>query len=154
MIFLILLFSDQTLRLFSSYLTTCDKRSKRLFPNFNWTNRSHYAADYMLLLHDWRRGFQRSIEAVFAFRPCPIVWPIYVAPICLFLHGWFGWVLGGESVMSIPGIQACSVFRHDVAPVCGQIHQRVGFCLNRPLYPTVYQGKSRYVDPSDSEILG
>ena len=51
-IFLILLFSDQTLRLFSSYLTTCDNCSKRLFPNFNWTNRSHYAANYMLLLHD------------------------------------------------------------------------------------------------------
>ena len=57
-------------------------------------------------------------------------------------------------MISIPGIQACSVFRHDVAPVCYQIRQRVGFCLNRPLYPTVYQGKSRYVDPSDSDILG
>ena len=43
---------------------------------------------------------------------------VYVASICLFLHGWFGWVLGDESVMSISSIQACSAFRHDVAPVC------------------------------------
>ena len=39
--------------------------------------------------------------------------------VCFF-SGWFGWVLGGESVISIPGIQVCSAFRHDVAPVCSR----------------------------------
>ena len=29
--------------------------------------------------------------------------------------------------MSIPGIQACSAVRHDVASVCGRFLQRIGF---------------------------
>lgn len=74
--FLIPLFSDQTLGLFSSLLTTYDNRSKRLFSNGNWSNRCHYAADYMSLLQDRRRGIQWSIEAVFAFRLCLIVRPV------------------------------------------------------------------------------
>ena len=37
-------------------LTTNYNRHNRLFSNSIHTNRSHYAADYMLLLHDWRRG--------------------------------------------------------------------------------------------------
>jgi len=32
---------------------------------------------------------------------------------------------GGESVMSIPGIQACSAFQHDVASVCCRFLQRI-----------------------------
>mgnify|MGYP001691485313 CR=1 FL=1 len=75
-IFLILLFSDQTLGLFSPLLTTYDNRSKCLFSNSIQTDRSHYAADYMSLLQDRRRGIQWSIEAVFAFRLCLIVRPV------------------------------------------------------------------------------
>ena len=62
-------------------LTTNYNRHNRLFSNSIHTNRSHYAADYMLLLQIWRRGVQWSTEV------------IYVASICLF--GWFGWVFGG-----------------------------------------------------------
>jgi len=54
-IFLILLFSDQTLGLFIPLLTTYDNRSKCLFSNSIQTDRCHYAADYMLLLQDRRR---------------------------------------------------------------------------------------------------
>ena len=92
-------------RTFWFLLTTNYNRHNRLFPNSIHANRSHHTADYMLLLQIWRRGIQSFIGV------------IYIASICLFLHGWLGWVLGGESVMSIPDIQACSAFRHDVAPV-------------------------------------
>ena len=80
-------FSDQSLRHLFSLLTTYDNRSKRLFSCSIRSNRYHYTADYMSLLQDRRRGEQWIIEAVFAFRPCPIVRLVYVASICLFLLG-------------------------------------------------------------------
>ena len=91
MFLLILLFSDQTLRHLFSLLTTYDNRSKRLFSCSIRSNRNHYTADYMSLLQDRRRGEQWTIEAVFTFRPYPIVRLVYVASICLFLLG-LAWI--------------------------------------------------------------
>ena len=117
-------------RTFWLLLTTNYNRHNRLFSNSIHASRSHCAADDMLLLQIWRRGVQWSTEV------------IYVASICLF--GWFRWVFGGgKSVMSIPGIQACSAFQHDVASICCRFLQRIGFTRKWFAHPIRQNGIER-----------
>ena len=50
---------------------------------------------------------------------------------------------GGEGVIGIPSIQACSVFRHNVASVCGRFLRGAGLTRKRFVLPIRQNGSER-----------